>query len=188
WNSEWWTHPTDKAADVAIIPVGNQSNADIKGIASKDFVTQDDLSSRRVGVGDELFITGLFTEAPGIARNMPIVRHGNIAMLPEEQIQTELGYADVYLAEVRSIGGISGSPVFVRAIEEEQESPARDSVKGMKLLGLMQGHWDIKESEMNQPAIAHIGKRKGVNLGIGVVTPASKILDILNSPDNQEAI
>jgi len=185
WTTEWWVHPTDRAADVCLIPVGQQPDADIKGVAIKDFVTAEDITSKRVGVGDETFITGLFTEAPGKSQNMPIVRHGNIAMLPEEQIQTDLGYADVYLVEARSIGGISGSPVFVRALDEGEESPARGSVRGMKLLGLAHGHWDIKESEINQASIVH-DRKTGVNLGIGIVTPATKILDILNSEANKE--
>jgi hypothetical protein len=91
---------------------------------------------------------------------MPIVRHGNIAMLPEEQIQTEMGYADVHLIEARSIGGLSGSPVFVRTSEAE-----KDSHRGIQLLGVMHGHWEIKESELNKPTLVH--DRRGVNLGIG---------------------
>jgi hypothetical protein len=184
--SQWWTHPTDKTADAAIIPIGPQPDADVKAIAQKDFVTQGDISDKQVGVGDEVFITGLFTEAPGLTRNMPLVRHGNIAMLPDEQIQTELGYADVYLVEARSIGGMSGSPVFVRAADEGEEAPQVGSTKGMKLLGLMHGHWDIKESEINKASIVHDRKR-GVNLGIGVVVPATKIVEILNGPGATEA-
>jgi hypothetical protein len=181
WTDQWWVHPTDKTADVVVVPIGLQADADIKGVTVRDFVTQDDFTSKRVGVGDETFMTGLFTEAPGITRNMPIVRNGNIAMLPDEPIQTELGHANVYLVEARSIGGLSGSPVFVRAVNESDDPPSRDSVRGLKLLGLMHGHWDIKESEMNKAAISHDRKR-GVNLGIGIVTPAAKISEIINSP------
>jgi hypothetical protein len=91
------------------------------------------------------------------------------------------------LIEARSIGGISGSPVFVRALDENVEPPARSSVRGMKLLGLAHGHWAIKESEINQPSIVH-DRKNGVNLGIGIVTPATKILDILDSDENKELL
>jgi hypothetical protein len=50
-----------------------------------------------------------------------------------------------------------------------------------KLLGLMHGHWEIRESDINNPLIQH-DRKHGVNLGIAIVTPASKILDILNEP------
>lgn len=181
-DSRWGVHPTDKTADVAIIQVRNPEDGDIATIASKDLVTAEDITTERVGVGDEVFMTGLFTEAPGSKRNMPIVRHGNIAMIPDEQIQTDMGFADAYLVEARSIGGLSGSPVFVRpSIEVNVDEGRLHGTGPMKLLGLMHGHWDIKESEINEPSIVHDRKR-GVNLGIGVVVPASKILETINSP------
>jgi len=183
-STHWLTHPTDKTADVAVLPLELNPDADIKCISLMDnFVRPFDFNSQNVGVGDEVFITGLFTQAPGQSRLMPIVRHGNIAMLPTEQIQTELGYADVYLVEARSIGGLSGSPVFVRSADFRSEG--LDSTRGMKLLGLMHGHWDIRESEMNKPSIIH-DRQRGVNLGIAMVVPSDKIWETINSPHSTE--
>jgi hypothetical protein len=96
---------------------------------------------------------------------------------------------DVYLIEARSIGGISGSPVFVRGT---LNIPGRDSSSGKPqtihgisgdyyLLGLIHGHWDIRESELNEPSFIH-DRQRGVNLGIGVVVPANKILEIIDHP------
>jgi hypothetical protein len=97
---------------------------------------------------------------------MPIVRHGNVAMLPTEQVQTDLGYTDAYLVEVRSIGGLSGSPVFVRhtigfPVQRTDGSSDMAFANGpaTTLLGLMHGHWDIKESEMNEPNFTQDRKR-----------------------------
>jgi len=177
-GTNWLIHPTDRTADVAVIPVELNKEADMKCVAIGDFVRPFDFTKENVGVGDEVFITGLFTEAPGQKRNMPIVRHGNLAMLPDEQIQIETGYADVYLVEARSIGGLSGSPVFVRSADFRSEG--LDSTRGIKLLGLMHGHWDIRESEMNNARITQ--SRRGVNLGIGIVVPAMKILETINQP------
>jgi hypothetical protein len=174
----WWVHPTDRSADVVVLSTLLNPEADMTCVAIKDFVTEEHFSSGKVGVGDEVFITGLFTEAPGVSQNMPLVRHGNIAMLPHEQIQTDMGFADVHLVEARSIGGLSGSPVFVRT---SAASGDVGSIQGVKLLGLMQGHWDIRESEMNKASITHDRKR-GVNMGISIVVPASKILETINSP------
>lgn len=54
-------------------------------------------------------------------------------MIPSELIHTDkLGDIEVYLIEARSIGGVSGSPVFVR------ESFPRAGKH--YLLGLMHGH------------------------------------------------
>jgi hypothetical protein len=139
-----------------------------------------------------VFIAGLFTKAPGKERIVPIVRHGNIAMLPEEKVQTGLGFADVYLIEARSIGGLSGSPVFARPSILLMAERGRGKnvepvfgVGGVRLLGVTQGHWDIRESDMNNPRFAH-SPLHGVNLGIAIVTPAYKLLETLNRPELAE--
>ena len=49
------------------------------------------------------------------------------------------------------------------------------------LLGLMHGHWDIRESDLNKPSFVHDSQR-GVNLGVAVVVPAYKTLEIINQP------
>jgi hypothetical protein len=189
-GERWWLHPSDKTADVAVVQVGGvQSGLDLRTVIVKNLVTADTIRKFDIGVGDEVFMTGLFTAAPGVKRNLPIVRHGNIAMMPSEQIQTELGYADVYLVEARSIGGISGSPVFVRLtvlsrgkLADGSDADLFAPGHGAFLLGLAQGHWDIQESEMNKPFFTHDGKR-GVNMGIAIVVPAIKILETLYRPE-----
>jgi len=188
-GSGLWTHPTDRSADVAVIPMGPDPTADYIAVAVNDFATPELIQAQNIGIGDEVVITGLFTPAPGTKRNMPIIRHGNIAMLPEEQIQTEMGYADVYLVEARSIGGLSGSPVFTRPtvfVQVVLEDGTTKTLHGIgdqyPLLGMMHSHWDIRESEINSPQVLHDRKR-GVNLGIGIVVPASKIRETLYHPE-----
>ncbi len=187
--SRWWTHPTDETADVALVNISYQADVDFKSMSIADFVTQGSIDTEQVAVGDEVFIPGLFAEAPGSERNVPMVRHGNIAMLAREQIQTRYGYADAYLVEARSTGGVSGSPVFVRPtvpLELKKEDGSRSQLLGIgthiRLLGLMHGHWDVRESEINEVQVMQDRKR-GVNLGIGIVVPAQKIIDTVNHPD-----
>lgn len=185
----FWGHPSDVAADVAVAPIYGEPDADIVYTSISNFVTQEQLADGAIiGVGDEVFVAGLFTPAPGREMVAPIIRHGNIAMLPKEQIQTELGFTDVYLIEARSLGGFSGSPVFARptillSMEQRDDKYVEPvfGTGGTKFLGVVQGHWDIKESEMNKPQIIHaLG---GVNLGIAIVTPAYKLLETLNRPE-----
>jgi hypothetical protein len=52
------------------------------------------------------------------------------------------------------------------------------------LLGLMHGHWDINESDLNKASFPH--HRKGVNLGIGIVVPAIKLLETLRQAELEE--
>jgi hypothetical protein len=185
---DWSTHPNDPTADVALIQVGNDPEADIDTVDLKWLATPERLKFLNIGIGDEVHATGLFTPVPGERRNVPIVRFGNIAMMPEEQIQTDLGFADVFLVEARSLGGISGSPVFVRPTinyklpPEMQHGDVKNAYwcgHGATLLGLMHGHWDIRESEMNKAFFTH-DRKHGVNMGIAIVVPAIKILETLN--------
>jgi hypothetical protein len=113
-DGRWWFHPNDPTTDVAILACKRPYiDVDVY-VLTKEFLTPELIKQKNIGIGDEVFLTGLFDYATSPKRIMPIVRYGNIAMLPTEQIQTELGFADVYLVEARSAGGISGSPVFAR--------------------------------------------------------------------------
>lgn len=100
---------------------------------------------------------------------------GNIAMIPDEPLPTTSGNMDVYLIEARFIGGISGSPAFIF-----ESNPFR-SPHNFYLLGLMHGHWDISPEMKNDSFISNevFGK---VNMGIAIVVPAKKILEVLNHP------
>ena len=68
-----------------------------------------------IGPGDELFAIGLFSLRVGTQRNIPIVRSGILAAMPyDSEPFTKDGHPyHAYLAEMRSIGGLSGSPVFI---------------------------------------------------------------------------
>lgn len=190
---QFYQHPTDNAADVAIHYVQLTGDMDVKTIPLEALLEKDDLVKKGIGVGDEIFIVGLFAKAPGVSRNVPIVRHGNLAMIPRDKLRTRLyGDADVYLFEARSIGGISGSPVFVREtldvnVNRLDGATARLSgLAGRHCLGLVHGHWDIGVEKMNEALLDIDQGDKGVNLGIGIVTPAYKILETLKHPEMVE--
>ena len=186
-GTHWFRHPTDAASvDVAVCPFFYNPTLDAMTIGAEDSVRS---GWDAIGTGDEVFITGLFSLAKGSRRNMPIVRMGNIAMIPEDRIPVKrFGDIDAYLIEARSIGGVSGSPVFVRETVGFAKTTSGDGrtvpihgTGGFHLLGLMHGHWDIDPSEINNPSIA--GVEKGVNLGIAIVVPAYKIIEVLNHPE-----
>lgn len=187
-SGQFFSHPTDDTVDAVAIPFEMESTFDILSITEKLFLTPERMIKHAIGIGDDVFLPGLFTHAAGKKRNMPIVRHGNIAMLPEDQIQVEGKFRDVYLIEARSLPGISGSPVFVRktiSVEGFHEDGTSSQIHGLSgelfFLGLMHGHWDVKESKLNSYEFSH-DRQRGVNSGIAVVVPAHKILEIINQP------
>lgn len=137
-----------------------------------------------------MFACGLFTHVTPDHRTMPIVRRGNIAMLPDVPIETSSGcFANVHLIEMRSIGGVSGSPVFVRPTIDQSIPETFRGIKnsfsyghGATLLGLVQGHWDVDEAAINEPRPVATGRR-GVSMGIAIVVPAIKIIEAIDQPE-----
>ncbi len=111
-----WFFPEDEGADVAVMPfTPPQDIYEYKVFDYGSYVTDEVIQKSSIGIGDELFIAGLFTQRHGTQKNIPIIRSGVLAAMPDEPFQahdTGLMY-DAYLAEVRSIGGLSGSPVFI---------------------------------------------------------------------------
>ena len=71
---------------------------DYKTIPYNMILTKDIISERSIGIGDELFMTGLFINHFGANKNIPIVRVGNISAMPDEPIKTQkFGEIEAYL-------------------------------------------------------------------------------------------
>jgi hypothetical protein len=171
---EWYFHPTDSAADVAVcIFEPPPRTIDALGIPTAAILKEEVRKSKGFGVTDQVFITGLFVYHQGNKKNIPIIRLGSIAMVPDERIQTSEGDMEAYLIEARSIGGLSGSPVFL--IEDFPSGDMR-----IHLLGLIHGHWNVAPEIITDNLVEDAGIKAGVNVGIAIVTPAEKILDVLN--------
>lgn len=117
---KWHFHPTDEAADVAVFPWATTEGEDIdyKPLPTNTFVKPDDFNPLGVGIGDEVCIVGLFSGHGGYVKNHPMARIGNLAMIPDERVETTSGAMEAYLIEARSIGGMSGAPVFVAVIDK----------------------------------------------------------------------
>lgn len=204
-DHEWWFHPTEEdSTDVAITQVGGDSfgNVDFLALPETMFLSDEDLSATGVGPGDEVFVSGLFSRMQGRSRNLPIIRMGNVAMIPDPGelvpgIKVGKGRvvdAEAYLIEARSIGGLSGSPVFVRTTVHAQPISVRGAPQKNTtclgsgeffLLGLINGHWEIDAAEKNDSSLRPISSSKpeAVNSGIAVVVPVKRIRDTLHHPE-----
>jgi hypothetical protein len=106
----------DKAIDLAIMPASiDHTIYDVFAIHLDSAKWKDQLAQTGLGYivqGDEVCIAGLYTSHYGHDRNMPVVRIGHVAAIPEEKVLTPWGYTTGFLVEVHSIAGLSGSPVF----------------------------------------------------------------------------
>lgn len=206
-DTKWWYHPTEKDyVDCAatLFPVEWLAELDVAPIPIGMFADEKVISKHNIGIGDEVFITGLFTKVVDTTKNIPIVRTGTVAMLPGEKIPFGNSMIEAYLVESRSIGGLSGSPVFVRETmtikvlsDFEASFMARTGRKfnpfdGSPLQGVGQffffgsviGHWSALPGFSE---LAPIEEEK-VNMGIAPIVPAHKIIEVLTQPEVVETM
>jgi len=179
---EHWISHTDPSVDVVVKRAAIIKGADHNSIPIRSFVNAETIKAENIGIGDEVYMPGLFVNHYGEDRNIPVVRTGNIAAMAEEKIVVnKFGKIDAYLIEARSIGGLSGSPVYVHVeairYSDERVPTAIYPSPGNYLLGLMHGHYDQNWQS---------GKDR-VNLGIAIVIPATKILEVINQPTIKDA-
>ncbi len=174
-------------ADLAIMPFEENLDLFESFIPSPSFLNDEIIQQHNFGAGDEIFITGLFTKRFGIGKNIPILRTGIVAAMPEEPIQgpRDPKPYNAYLLEVRSLGGLSGSPVFTivhRGFLANR--PARQfssMVHHVSLVGIIRGHWDTvsgQDSELYNPVDGSV-----LNAGIALATPAQELLSLINSAE-----
>lgn len=183
---QWDFHPTDPTVDVALMRCSIPDTADHVASPLQMFVNEKIIEDVQVGVGDEVFVSGLFAFHYGEQKNIPIIRVGNIAAMPEEPVRSSLGPIDAFLIEARSIGGLSRSPVYVH-VPMVRTWKVRPELAGREgsvfyLLGLMHGHWDIPTSEPTDDLSEDSLNSQRVNVGIAIVIPAAKILEVITQP------
>jgi hypothetical protein len=189
-KTKWLFHPPDsQLTDVAAAPFW--INTDIVDHLYIPFhfprderLRQPPLSS--VSLGAEVFAVGLFSTHYGRERNIPIIRVGNVAAMPEEPVHTKYaGDIEAYLIELRSIAGLSGSPVFIdtqyeRAVHLGNNTIFQDYI----FMGLIHGHFDIQESHYDSVIGDELHARGGINTGIGVVVPSRLIFETIHQPES----
>jgi hypothetical protein len=187
--SQWHYHPDDDTVDVAVCSFAAGAENDQRAFDLKYVADAQLRQELAIGVGDEVFTVGLFSRHYGRQRNLPILRTGNIAAMPQEHVYCE-GWGDMkaYLVESRSIKGLSGSPVFVHPglIRPIHGRLAQPNVVHYYLLGLMHGHWDAMDSDLDFLGDSDDGRRQTVNMGIAIVVPVEDVLAVLNQPKLQK--
>jgi len=211
WN-QWTPHPT---ADVAIVSLG-PDNAIMSEIVGPGYgrrfgftfpsfllLHHDVIEGFDVGPGDDVYMCGRFESYPGRYFNEPTTRWGIISLM-HTMIELEEGEPpeEVFLIEMRSISGYSGSPVAWRlpiqldVIQqmERRMTPESGQLKiGPWLVGIDAGNFpfyypvyevtrerggkvvrrkDTKNTEKELQAKSHSG--------VAYVVPAWKIQELLD--------
>ncbi|HYM20700.1 MAG TPA: hypothetical protein VEW28_06830 [Candidatus Kapabacteria bacterium] len=175
--NNWHFHPTDSTCDIAIMTdispdfkIYDWYRTTVDSIVDENYINKYELQA-----GDDVFSPGLFARHVGIEKSIPIIRVGTIAAMETDDLQI---YGDGrrmkgYLIESRSIGGLSGSPVFTNLTSFRILNGTYKNVfpnDCYALLGITWGHWDVPNDL----------EGKSINAGISIITPASRIVEVLN--------
>jgi hypothetical protein len=184
-HGRYWHFPTDPEVDAAALLCPDLADLDYRPVPFENCATNDDIESLGIGIGDELFIVGLFANQLGTQRNVPLMRGGNIASMPEEHLYNQLSGLRyfAYLAETTSTGGLSGSPVFVSVDHGRDISRLTDKIR-VRLLGLIRGPWDRDQAD--SPVYMDSYEMAYMNAGIVSVTPIREVIKLLHQEEPME--
>jgi hypothetical protein len=201
-DMRWYFNQADTNVDLAVTPFDyNLGQAGYNSLLIPDTILANTeiLKSESIGIGDLCYTVGLFRLLAGEKRNLPVVHTGNIALLPGDEripvqdwdapLTNKRRHIEGYLVESQSIQGLSGSPVFVRTAIDLSMDPlmpgitARLARSDLYLLGVWQGAWDAPADEV---LATDRGRELRVPVGMGVVVPATKLIEVLETPELQE--
>jgi hypothetical protein len=147
---------------------------------------------RSVTFGSDVITVGRYVGFDGKQKNLPVIRFGNISMLPYEPIEhSRKGLKqESFLIESHTIGGYSGSPVF--SIQPLEGSPlaamtGTEWVFPDKLLGIVWGYSyvDTPVKRKIRGNYEDVGNNMIVpeHSGMSLVIPAWKLGEFLGRDD-----
>jgi hypothetical protein len=192
-EAAWYYHP-NQDIDIAVMQIGI-AGADWQPFPYEGFADHEQSALfSRFGVGDLVYIVGLYRLLPGRAKMSPIVHTGHVAMTPGEDIPIyntttkKTINTRGYLVEAQTLEGLSGSPVFVRYTNPTGMSSGVGRVvaytDSVFLLGVWQGAWDGIPGDILSEEIGSNNRR--VPVGMGITIPSRRITEVLELPELKE--
>lgn len=197
---EWHFHP-DSNVDIAVmlLHVADNMGYDRFYLHGEMLTSLDEehrIGGSHIGIGDPVYTVGLFRLLAGNQRNLPVLHTGSISLMPGQELipirdwedpnHRLTRFVDGYLVEAMSLSGLSGSPVFIRPTLKYQISGVHAIIgesNRLYLLGLWQGAWDAPPGEVLG---AEHGSETRVPVGMGIVVPTARLIEILNTRMLQE--
>lgn len=138
-----------------------------------------------LGIGDQVFMVGRFINHEGKQQNAPLVRFGNIAQMPTEPlastVEGKYHEQESIIADIRSIGGYSGSPVFLNELPLNRDGaePATEHW----LIGIDWGHVKLWSPVCGFDETPTGQTQVNINSGMAGIVPSWKLLDMLMSDE-----
>jgi hypothetical protein len=189
--SQWHFIPGQHDLAVTPLPLFDNRHA-VSALDVNLLIAHEELGTRDIGPGDDVFMIGRFVDHDGAGTNVPSVRFGHISVMPQPITQpTGATRLNSFILDVNSRTGYSGSPVFIF------RTPASDITTGsvhigspyIKLLGLHWGQfpelWEIEGGMKPLPQGVSITDDalyvKGLS-GMTLALPAWAIREFLDMP------
>lgn len=118
--SEWdFKHNFDDLAVIDLTAHLDSGTDQFSSIGEFSIATEGEINGLGIGIGEDVFMIGLFARHHGENVNVPMARFGNLCLVADENalIRQENGVErPCHIVDVRSRTGFSGSPVFVYRI------------------------------------------------------------------------
>ena len=175
----WIGHP-DSLVDVAVIKVNTygllgSAQPKIVQVQTSLFATESEVIE-----GDDVFLLGFPLGLRTTVNCFPLLRSGAISLKPTRDfLVTASGDTvgkDIYLMDILSLGGNSGSPVFLKpGVNRPFLRPGVMDITKVKLIGIVSSHIAYFEPVVILQAVPYT---RG-NAGLAIIHPAQKILDVI---------
>jgi hypothetical protein len=185
-----WCFHRDPTVDIAVMPLDFHSSFEGAGFVIESMMDGGEQPQiiKDLQVGDPACVIGLFHLHHGTKANTPIVHTGHIAMLPsDELVEVDGKLVEAYLVQANAISGCSGSPVFgapTVTLSWEGKPALMGIGTRAALIGLWSASWKVEGSrvvtvraEDGPPGITR------APLGMGIVIPVSKVVDIMTGAE-----
>ncbi len=181
-----WIFHSDPAVDLAVLPwAASTGSANYKFVYSEfNEIAKTEETMKKEGFfwppkqGEDIVHAGLLLNYHGREQNFCVVRRGHVALVTSELINSWYGPANYHLIDLQAYPGHSGGPVWVLY-------PTKQTGVTMFLLGVLVGAYpELQETLQIQRA--GLKKIEYYSLGISMVVPSSKIIEIINSPKMEE--
>lgn len=185
-KSDWTKHPDGDDLAICEVDVGDAHK--FLWVGLNYLLDKSRLLDLGIGHGNDCYLVGRLVGEDGKERNIPTVRYGNIAQMPEEPTAWLGHLQERFLVEIRTITGFSGSPVFVR----------RDPMRNVRYMtseqweyllgidcGLINRRTRVKVPNKSRPskeADDTEGRYVNLNTGMAIVIPSWRIHGLLNHP------
>jgi hypothetical protein len=202
-DARWVVHP-DENVDLAAVSFEHDRlppASDCRYLPQTALLAEEWQTAGCVGIGDICYTVDLRRVLHDTKHNLALVHTGSIARLPDGATTPVRNWDDeqwlppkrvaAYLVEFLGATGLSGSPVFVRPCLDVRELQSADrrlnatvARSDLLVLGVFQAPWDVPPSEV---WAASGGRGSTLTSGIGVVVPAARIVELLETPVFRES-